>query len=245
MLVDLFDQVTWDEPEVLQNVKRVNPWEVEVVSVTPQIQTPFTSGKKMRLSQNHDLLTDGGGPPFFPMMGSHTGIGSMNPSFFNSNNFPAGMQGARHNKICVPSFPNSRINHLLYLDKLYGNRALELLPVSTDLSIGNNASQSDSSSSSIQGSTYSFDKQPFGSRTFEPIKRTGVNSIQLFGQIIQTKQPVEGDVENGACLGDDTTRGCKATEGGALNYSITYPYKQMPNQLDPQHQRVSAVGGSL
>ncbi|KAJ8615325.1 hypothetical protein MRB53_034697 [Persea americana] len=212
-------QVTWDEPEVLQNVKRVNPWEVELVSATPQMQTPFTSCKKMRLSQDPDLLTDGEGPMFFPMMGPYSVIGNMDPSFFNYNNFPAGMQGARHNNISVPSFPNFGDHQLLYSDKLSGHRAPELLPISTDLSIGNNTSQSDNSSSSVQGSTNSFSKQPFGSLVCKPIKRTSSSFIQLFGQIIQTKQPIEGDVENGGCVGADSSKGCKETEGGSTNLS--------------------------
>ena len=28
-------QVTWDEPEVLQNVRAVSPWQVELVSTCP------------------------------------------------------------------------------------------------------------------------------------------------------------------------------------------------------------------
>lgn len=86
-------QVTWDEPDLLQNVKRVSPWLVELVSNMPPIHlSPFSPPrKKLRLPHHHhhpdfSLLDH----PQFPMP----------PSFFggpqNNNNTPAGMQGARH-----------------------------------------------------------------------------------------------------------------------------------------------------
>ncbi|KAJ4955803.1 hypothetical protein NE237_012586 [Protea cynaroides] len=58
-----------DEPEALQNVKRVSPWQVELVSTTPPLQTPFPPTKKLRVSQNPDLFTDGECGLYFPMTG--------------------------------------------------------------------------------------------------------------------------------------------------------------------------------
>ncbi|KAA8534371.1 hypothetical protein F0562_031878 [Nyssa sinensis] len=53
-------QVAWDEPDLLQNVKRVNPWLVELVSNMPTIHlSPFSPPrKKLRLLQ-----------PDFPLVG--------------------------------------------------------------------------------------------------------------------------------------------------------------------------------
>ncbi|XP_024990472.1 auxin response factor 16-like [Cynara cardunculus var. scolymus] len=64
-------QVAWDEPELLQNVKRVNPWSVELVSSMPAMHlSPFSPPrKKLRIPQ----------PPDFPLL-------MMSPS----------IQGARH-----------------------------------------------------------------------------------------------------------------------------------------------------
>ncbi|XP_076947015.1 auxin response factor 16-like [Bidens hawaiensis] len=70
-------QVAWDEPDLLQNVKRVNPWLVELVSSVPSIHlSPFSPPrKKLRIQQ----------PPDFPLLSMIT------------NHIPASIQGARHN----------------------------------------------------------------------------------------------------------------------------------------------------
>ncbi|KAL3628516.1 hypothetical protein CASFOL_027562 [Castilleja foliolosa] len=82
-------QVVWDEPDLLQNVKRVSPWLVELVSNMPSIHhlSPFSPPrKKLRLPNNQEFALDG--PPF-----SGSPFGCL-PN--NNNNTPAGMQGARH-----------------------------------------------------------------------------------------------------------------------------------------------------
>ncbi|KAM0002231.1 putative transcription factor ARF family [Helianthus debilis subsp. tardiflorus] len=64
-------EVAWDEPELLQNVKRVNPWLVELVPSMPVIHlAPFSPPrKKLRFPQ----------PPDFPLL-----------------TVPPSIQGARH-----------------------------------------------------------------------------------------------------------------------------------------------------
>ncbi|OMO91522.1 AUX/IAA protein [Corchorus olitorius] len=88
-------QVTWDEPDLLQNVKRVSPWLVELVSNMPAIHlSPFSPPrKKLRLPQHLDFPLDGQ----FPMP-SFTGnpLGPNSPLHCLSDNAPAGIQGARH-----------------------------------------------------------------------------------------------------------------------------------------------------
>ncbi|KAI3474642.1 hypothetical protein Pfo_029824 [Paulownia fortunei] len=89
-------QVAWDEPDLLQNVKRVNPWLVELVSNMPAIHlSPFSPPrKKLRLPQHLEFPLDGQIPlPAFS--GNHL-LGSSNPFWCLPNNTPAGMQGARH-----------------------------------------------------------------------------------------------------------------------------------------------------
>ncbi|XP_012093265.2 auxin response factor 16 [Jatropha curcas] len=88
-------QVAWDEPDLLQNVKCVSPWLVELVSNMPAIHlSPFSPPrKKLRLPQ----------PPDFPLLG-HFPMPSFTSNPLNSNsplccvsdNIPAGIQGARH-----------------------------------------------------------------------------------------------------------------------------------------------------
>ncbi|XP_058094485.1 auxin response factor 18-like [Magnolia sinica] len=88
-------QVTWDEPDLLQNVKRVSPWLVELVSNMPTIHlSPFSPPrKKMRLPQHADFPLDSQLPtPTF----SSNPLGPSSPLCYPFDNTPAGIQGARH-----------------------------------------------------------------------------------------------------------------------------------------------------
>lgn len=88
-------QVTWDEPDLLQNVKRVSPWLVELVSTMPAIHlSPFSPPrKKFRLPHHPDFSMDGqlAAPPFPRNL-----LRPSNPLRCVPDNSPAGMQGARH-----------------------------------------------------------------------------------------------------------------------------------------------------
>ncbi|KAJ7976954.1 Auxin response factor [Quillaja saponaria] len=87
-------QVTWDEPDLLQNVKQVSPWLVELVSNMPVIHlSPFSPPrKKLRLPQHPDYPLDGQipVPTFSSNLLGHRPFGCLPDST------PAGMQGARH-----------------------------------------------------------------------------------------------------------------------------------------------------
>ncbi|CBI31453.3 unnamed protein product, partial [Vitis vinifera] len=88
-------QVTWDEPDLLQNVKRVNPWLVELVSHVPSIHlSPFSPPrKKLRLQQQSEFPLVGQIPmPSF----SSNALRPSSPLCCISDNIPAGIQGARH-----------------------------------------------------------------------------------------------------------------------------------------------------
>ncbi|KAJ9181578.1 hypothetical protein P3X46_009695 [Hevea brasiliensis] len=94
-------QVTWDEPDLLQNVKRVSPWLVELVSNMPAIHlSPFSPPrKKLRFPQHPDFPLDGQFPiPSF----SGNLLGPSNPFSCLPDNSPAGMQGARHAHYGLP-----------------------------------------------------------------------------------------------------------------------------------------------
>ncbi|VFQ78824.1 unnamed protein product [Cuscuta campestris] len=96
-------QVTWDEPDLLQNVKGVSPWLVELVSSIPSVSAIHLSPprKKLRLPQPLEFPTVGhitASPSFTlhsiintnPLM-----IPSSPVSSCVSDNLPAGIQGAR------------------------------------------------------------------------------------------------------------------------------------------------------
>ncbi|XWS07953.1 hypothetical protein CRYUN_Cryun41cG0035400 [Craigia yunnanensis] len=88
-------QVAWDEPYLLQNVKRVSPWLVELVTNIPVIHlNPFSPPrKKMRLPQHPDfsLLSQIPMPSF-----SGNSFRSSSPVCCITDNIPGGIQGARH-----------------------------------------------------------------------------------------------------------------------------------------------------
>ncbi|CAN6462199.1 unnamed protein product [Victoria cruziana] len=153
-------QVTWDEPDLLQNVKRVSPWLVEVVSNMPSIQLmPFPpQKKKLRLPQHMD----------FPLE-NHPQIAAFSGSTFRSSsplqcimdNSPAGIQGARHgigfslsdlhlNKLQSGLFQDTRQQH--------GRGALSSANVSTELFMGNSGMKDVSCSLAIGVSPQSADK---------------------------------------------------------------------------------------
>ncbi|XP_038993652.1 auxin response factor 10-like [Hibiscus syriacus] len=71
-------QVAWDEPDLLQNVKRVSPWLVELTTNTPTLHLS-PPRKRLRLPQHLNFPLDGLLMPSSPV----------------SDNAP-GIQGARH-----------------------------------------------------------------------------------------------------------------------------------------------------
>ncbi|XP_071734571.1 auxin response factor 18-like [Rutidosis leptorrhynchoides] len=172
-------QVAWDEPDLLQNVKRVSPWLVELVSNMPSIHlSPFSPPrKKLRIPQ----------PPDFPLL-------SM-PSLI-SNHIPASIQGARHN----PQFGfdhhlhHQNQNHHQYFNKIqpfpFGSprfppRYMETVQenqenVSCLLTIGNNCGNSKTSSKD--------EKKP---------------TLMLFGKPIFTEQQIS-DSSSGETVGNQS-----------------------------------------
>ncbi|KAI9396954.1 hypothetical protein POPTR_004G211700v4 [Populus trichocarpa] len=88
-------QVTWDEPDLLQTVKCVSPWLVELVSNMPVIHlSPFSPPrKKLRFPQQLDFPLDG---QFQLPSFSGNPLGPSSPLCCLSDNTPAGIQGARH-----------------------------------------------------------------------------------------------------------------------------------------------------
>lgn len=107
---DQFFQVAWDEPDLLQNVKRVNPWLVELVSSIPAIHmSPFSPPrKKLRLPQNPDFSM--AGQYQMPLISSNF-LSSNSPMCCITDNIPAGIQGARH-ALLEPSSSDLHFNKL-------------------------------------------------------------------------------------------------------------------------------------
>ncbi|CAL5030979.1 unnamed protein product [Urochloa decumbens] len=107
-------QVTWDEPELLQNVQRVCPWLVEQVSSMPNLHlpnfapAPLPPRKKPRIPE----LPFDGQPPIFDLAAGfqphhhhhhHHGLVPFLP-FPDGSAAAAGIQGARHAQVAPPLF---------------------------------------------------------------------------------------------------------------------------------------------
>lgn len=98
--------MTWDEPELLQHLKTVNPWLVEVIVNMPTIGvSPFAQPRKkprFALEAEASIVLD------------HLPLPPFSTHFFDSTNLlhsiPAGIQGARHTHQFGPSFPNLQIS---------------------------------------------------------------------------------------------------------------------------------------
>ncbi|XP_042505046.1 auxin response factor 17-like [Macadamia integrifolia] len=257
-------QVTWDEPEVLQNVKKVSPWQVELIATTPPLQTPFPPTKRLRVPQNLDLLTDGERSLYYPMEElTNSMMGNLSPSLFSYNSFPAGMQGARQESYYVSSLSNfvSNSSHRMYTDHLHGNMAPKssestefdhlhgnMAPkssVSTELNIGS-TSQSDNSSPHSQSSVHFFATELFNNRKCSSTTKSGVASFQLFGKLIQTNQPVERGFDDVGCSVDDGCKVYKESEGinNPMNPSSCSSNK-LYNGLDVPCKQVSTVEACL
>ncbi|KAG7572830.1 Auxin response factor [Arabidopsis suecica] len=116
-------QVAWDEPDLLQNVKRVSPWLVELVSNMPAIHlSPFSPRKKIRIPQPFEFPFDGTKFPIFsPGFANNGGGESMCYLSNDNNNAPAGIQGARQAQQLFGS-PSPSLLSDLNLSSYSGNK---------------------------------------------------------------------------------------------------------------------------
>lgn len=111
-------QVTWDEPDLLQGVSRVSPWQVELVATLPMQLPPFSlPKKKLRAVQPQELQLQAPGLLGLPLACSSTFSGQLpapwgGPALLDD--VSAGMQGARHdrfNGLLTMDFRNSNYKH--------------------------------------------------------------------------------------------------------------------------------------
>ncbi|XP_031505175.1 auxin response factor 10-like [Nymphaea colorata] len=198
-------QVTWDEPDLLQNVKRVSPWLIEIVSNIPTIQmSPFAlPKKKLRVSQHpefqHDVQGIIGSLPAGVLPGNM--LGSINPWQRLPENVPSGIQGARHGHfgVSLSDFCPNKFRPGFLSDNMYHcqEQALRSSPVSTELFIGNSSSLERSiGQGSISCILSSCDpllssKRSLDAGHVKPAEKAA--QIRLFGQSIGMKEPEKSD----------------------------------------------------
>ncbi|XP_052175088.1 auxin response factor 18 [Diospyros lotus] len=169
-------QVTWDEPDLLQNVKRVSPWLVELVSNVPIIPTsPFSPPrKKWRLLQHPELSLD---TQFSIPSFSGTPLGPSSPLCCLSDNIPAGIQGARHAQFGIP-FSDIHLNNKLKL----GLFPSSLQPLDTHAKISSRRSNHENVSCLLTMGT--------SNSKLEKTDDAKTPLFVLFGQPILTEQQI-------------------------------------------------------
>lgn len=209
-------QVTWDEPDLLQNVKRVNPWLIESVSNMPIIHLSSFSPprKKLRLPQHPDLILDGQFPvPSF--IGNP--LGPSNPMCCLPDNTPAGIQGARHALFGI-SLSDLHLNNKLQ-SGLFPSSFRQLnqhTRISSEIMTGHvNRNESLSCLLTMGNSTQNLEKSDS-----VKLKR---HQFVLFGQPILTEQQISNngssdavsEVSNGKSPADGNPDGAKFLSNGS------------------------------
>ncbi|XP_065847384.1 auxin response factor 17 [Euphorbia lathyris] len=227
-------EITWDEPEVLQNAKRLSPWQVEYMTPTPPIHAAFPPAKKSKFPENSGFLTDGDADLFFPMSGlTNSTMDSLNQPLLNYHSFPAGMQGARQNPFFSLSNFLSENPPQLCSDTVFDNKMVpKLKTVSTELNIG--SSQSENFSPDSQSSVHSFGSELVRNQGCSSTK-VGISSFQLFGKIIHMNQPVESGYDDVGYMEDCGSK--LYNESNPLDLALTSSYTELLNRIDVQCQR--------
>lgn len=195
----MLQQVTWDDPDVVQTMMNVSPWQVERVSLPehPEVSAAkkckisvdsgflldrdgeLTSGK-CKISKDVGLQPQGNGE-VCPMTGSSNSVvkhfnAQMNPLLMNSSS-PAGVQGARPDQIRV-----SDDTHQTGGAYSVGNMSPIAESVSTEVNTGD--AQLSNLSSDPPTEIQFLGNEVAGSRVCTGSPKVGVSSFQLFGKII-------------------------------------------------------------
>ncbi|KAL6145803.1 hypothetical protein ACLB2K_056488 [Fragaria x ananassa] len=199
-------QVSWDEPDLLQNVKRVSPWLVELVSNMPAIHlTPFSPPrKKMRLPQHPDFPFEGQLPmPTFS--GNHHLLGTSSPFGCLPDKTPAGMQGARHAHYGL-SLSDIHLNKLQ--SGLFPAGFLPLDHVATPTKFSNNTMIQRPTMSENVSCLLTMSHSPQSTKKSEDVKPP---QLMLFGKPILTEQQISlsssGDTVSPVVTGNSSSDG--------------------------------------
>lgn len=178
-------QVTWDEPEVFKNARNVSPWQVELVCVSSQIDTPFHPMKKLKGTKSSEFFHHQRiGMSSFQM----TGLDSRNLKLFSYHLSPPSIQGARQDAVKALNIRDciNQSNKLL-LDGLAASQKKDLF---TDLGT-NISTQSGVSCTPSENSTQTSDEKI--SEPENSTVKSSTQSFRLFGKVIHLGQPNNGD----------------------------------------------------
>ncbi|MED6189359.1 hypothetical protein PIB30_095288 [Stylosanthes scabra] len=202
-------QVVWDEPDLLQNVKCVNPWLVELVSNVPNFHlSPFSppSRKKQRFLQDQ---------PDFHLINQIP----IPPSSFLSNNLcniqdhhslSAGIQGARHAHhqfgLAPHEFHINTLHHQPDMNIPRLDHAAQQ-PARPSFGIYNNtaATKNKNNNNNLEISCLLSVGNPGHKEEESCSNETKAPHILLFGKLIHTEQNNSSNTSNSASEGTNSS----------------------------------------
>lgn len=206
-------QVTWDEPDLLQNVNRVNPWLVELISNIPAMNISSYSSptKKLCFSTHPDFPRNG--QISMSSLSGNTLCPRSSLSYVTNNTSSSGIQGARQASSDI-HFNKSRLCPSLF-SSITSSNTISNENVSCTFSIG-------SSSNHNNG---------------EP-KKSKKQHLVLFGKAILTEQEISMKLvdpsreQNKVCYvyieGENL--------GKSLDLSMVHSYKELYLKLSEMFQ---------
>uniref|UniRef100_A0A1J3G2B5 Auxin response factor n=1 Tax=Noccaea caerulescens TaxID=107243 RepID=A0A1J3G2B5_NOCCA len=232
-------QVAWDEPDLLQNVKRVSPWLVELVSNMPTIHlSPFSPRKKIRIPQPFDFPFDGTKfaifSPGFTSNNNGVGVGDSMCylSSNDNNNAPAGIQGARQAQQLFGSTSPSLLSDLnlnSYSGKQSSSPAMFLSGFSPRLRYDNIMSRQarDTVTESNNSNNISCSLTMGNPGLAQDKKKSGsvkTHQFLLFGQPILTEQQVMNRKRSLEEESEAATAAAREEKGSAVTCGLTWNY---------------------
>ncbi|KAL0702083.1 hypothetical protein Bca4012_058205 [Brassica carinata] len=193
-------QITWDEPEILQNLKRVNPWQVEVVASSTQLHatyTPPTKRSKYPHGSSSGFLSGGEeGEMIYPGRGQ-----AMDPNHYGYTTYttvPAGMQGARHYEFGSYNNSTGFIGENAHPEFNFFSPLPGLGRVSTTQMMNFASPPSDDLSPNSNTTNVSSGNDAAGNNR-------GI-SFQLFGKVINVQEPAESGVAESSLCEEDGSK---------------------------------------
>ncbi|CAM8914288.1 unnamed protein product [Rhodiola kirilowii] len=192
-------QVTWVEPEHLQNVERASPWQVEYAGPTTPLQ-PIHPPNELIEPRYFQPLIAGNREPHFMIGQGDPRSGLPDSTLFNSNTHLASMQGARH--LSDVSDLIGGDTHQIGMEDMFQRSELSLFR-SRITEVNPVGHQSTNVSAESHSSLRSFGTD-VGNL---PEPHRSISSIQLFGKLIYVNNPVECQSGDAGCLETNSSKG--------------------------------------
>lgn len=224
-------QIKWDEPDILKNVPRVSPWEVEYV-LPASVHSASPPIKKSKLSQNSEFSSSEGEDLFQPIIRlSNSKIAYLDPLHWNYTSSSASMQGARQDQCCFSNCRSENINPACPGGFVNSGIKPESNYISPNMNIG--SSQSENLSPDSLSSVHYSGSEPAGKVSADISSKDVVDSFRLFGKNICKEEPTFAYI---GCMEGESEKVCKYVEGidYSLDLSLTSPCSKLDSRCPPK-----------